>query len=357
MTAEMVPEQAKMEAFVGKAIGNASGALVTLMASIGDRLGLFKALAANGPATSDDLALRTGTDERYVREWLAGMTAAGYIEYDPITRRFTLPPEHVPVLAQEGGPASLGGAHQALLGFLPIVPQVIEAFRHGGGVPQAAYDSNYWEGIERFSAPWYENLLVPVWIPAVSGIQAKLERGVRVADIGCGAGRALIKLAQTFPNSRYVGYDVFPAQVARARANAEAAGVADRVTFTHDDVSRGLPEQYDFITTFDVIHDAVDPPALLRAIRRGLKPDGVYLCVDMNCSDKLEENAGPLGAMLYGISILYCMTTSLAAGGAGLGTAGLPELRLRELCLEAGFGSVRRLPLEDPFSSLYEVRP
>jgi 2-polyprenyl-3-methyl-5-hydroxy-6-metoxy-1,4-benzoquinol methylase len=187
-------------------------------------------------------------------------------------------------------------------------------------------------------------------------VRAKLERGALVADVGCGRGRAQIRLAQAFPNSRYIGFDVFQPTIARAAAAAEAAGVADRVTFAHLDGSTGLPEQYDLITTWDVVHDAVDPRGMLRAIRRALKPDGIYVCLDINCSEKLEENAGPLATLFHGFSILYCMTTSLAGGGEGLGTLGLPEPKLRELATEAGFGSVRRVPLENPFNNLYELR-
>lgn len=350
-------DQAKMGAFVGKAFSDASGSFATVLAAIGDRLGLFKDLAAHGPATSGELAARTGINERYAREWLSGLASAGYLEYDPTSHRFTLPPEHIPVLAQEGGPIFLGGAYQMTLGYLSVLDHVIAAFRAGGGVSQSTYGTEVWEGMERFGASMYDNLLVPVWIPAIPGLRDKLERGAQVADVGCGSGRALITLAQAFPNSHYVGYDSFETQVARATANAAAAGVADRVRFEQRDVAQGLPEQYDVIATFDVVHDAVEPLRLLRAIRQGLKPDGVYLCLEFNCSDKLEENAGPLGTIIYGISVMYCMTTSLAAGGEGLGTAGLPEAKLWTLSHEAGFGSLRRVPIDNPMSALYEIRP
>jgi 2-polyprenyl-3-methyl-5-hydroxy-6-metoxy-1,4-benzoquinol methylase len=186
-------------------------------------------------------------------------------------------------------------------------------------------------------------------------VQSKLERGVRVADVGCGRGRALISLAQEFPACRYFGYDVYGRAVREATAGAKAAGVQDRVTFQEVDVSKGLPGQYDVITTFDVIHDAVDPLGLLGVIRRGLAPDGVYVCLDINCSDKLEENISPLGALFHGYSVLYCMTTSLAWGGVGLGTVGFPERKVHEMCSEAGFRSVRRVPVESPFNNLYEI--
>jgi SAM-dependent methyltransferase len=349
-------DQAKMEAFVHKVLGDTSATLTTTLAVLGDRLGLFKDLAAHGPATSDELASRMGINERYAREWLGGMASAGYLEYAPATRRFTLPPEHVPALAQEGGPVFFGGIYQELPALTGVLDQLTVAFRAGGGVPQSAYSDHMWDGLERFTNLWFENLLTPQWLPAMPDVQAKLERGVQVADVGCGRGRALIKLAQAFPNSR-MGYDVFGPTIERAMANAQSAGVADRVRFAQRDVSKGLPEQYDVITTFDVVHDAVDPVGLLRTIRQGLRADGIYVCLDINCSEKLEENSGPLGAMFHGFSVLYCMTTSLAGGGIGLGTLGFHEPKVRELCAEAGFSSVRRVPLDNPFNNLYEIRP
>ncbi len=357
MTTQQSIDQAKAEAFVGKVLADTTSLAVTVMSSIGDRLGLFKSLARQGPATSEELADRAHVNERYAREWLGAMASAGYLEYDPASRRFTLPPEHVPVLAQEGGPVFFGGVQQEMVGLVGPFNQLLEAFRSGGGVPMEAYDPSAWEGVARFTNGWFENLLVPVWLPAMPDVQAKLEHGARIADVGCGQGRALIKLAQTYPQSRYVGYDNFAPGIEQATANAGAAGVADRVRFEHRDVSEGLPEQYDVITTFDVVHDAVNPRGLLRAIRNGLQPDGRYVCLEINSSDKLEENAGTLGAFFYSCSVLYCMTTSLAHHGEGLGTVGLPESKMRELSAEAGFSHVRRVPMENPFNILYEVTP
>jgi SAM-dependent methyltransferase len=184
----------------------------------------------------------------------------------------------------------------------------------------------------------------------------KLRQGADVADVGCGRGRALVKLAQAFSESRYVGFDAFAPSVQRATALARDAGVSDRVRYEVHDAAADLPGRFDVITTFDVIHDAADPIGVLRSIFRALKPDGIYVCLDVNCSDKLEENTGPLGSMFHGISILYCMTSSLAAGGAGLGTLGLHEHKLRELAAVVGFGGMRRVPIENPFNNLYELR-
>ena len=348
-------DQAGVDAFAAKVLNDTAGWAATTMAAIGDRLGLFKDLAAHGPATSDELAGRLGINERYAREWLAAMTSAGYIHHDQTSGIFSLPPEHAPALAQEAGPVFFGGAHHTLLGEVSVIDSVIQSFRDGGGVPQSAYPDSTFDGMERFSAPWFENLLLQEWIPAMPEVGTKLEQGCRVADVGCGRGRALIKLAQAFPRSRYVGYDVYGPNVDRATANAGDAGVGDRVTFRQADVSTEIPGEYELITTFDVIHDAVDPVGILRAIRAALTPDGRYLCLEINCSEKLEENVGPLGTILYSVSVLYCMTTSLADGGEALGTAGLPESKLRELCREAGFGKFRRVPFENPFNVLYEI--
>ena len=350
-------DTAKADAFVGRVLGDTSAMTTVILAAIGDRLGLFKALAGRAPATSAELAAQTGCNERYVREWLGGMASAGYLEYRSTDGRFALPPEHAPVLAQESGPVFFGGVHQELLGTLPTLPRVIQAFRRGGGVAAEAFDGNLWEGIERFTASWFEHLLLPVWLPALPGVQGKLEQGASLADVGCGHGVALIRLAQAYPRARFTGYDVLAPAVARATANAEAAGVAERVRFRQLDGSKGLPEQYDIITTFDVVHDAADPEGLLRAIRVALRPDGIYLCVEINCAERLEENAGPIGALFHGFSILLCMTTSLAEGGAGLGTLGLPEPAMRAYCARAGFSHMRRVPLENPFNVLYEVHP
>jgi SAM-dependent methyltransferase len=356
MTVQQSIDQAKTEAFLQKTMADVVSAVTTVMASIGDRLGLFKELA-KGPASSAELAERAHINERYAREWLSEMASAGYLAYDPASQHFTLPPEHAPVLAQEGGPFFFGGAYQLLIAEIGPFNQLLQAFRQGGGVPMEAYGPDTWEGQARFSGGFFEHLLVPVWLPAMPEVQAKLERGALVADVGCGQGRALIKLAQTYPQSRYVGYDLFAPSVATATANALAAGVADRVRFEHLDVSEELPEQYDIITTFDVVHDAVSPLRLLRAIREGLRADGRYVCMEANGSDKLEENVGLVGSLFYGVSVLYCMTTSLADQGEGLGTLGLPETKLRELCAEAGFSQVRRVPIEVPFNNLYEITP
>jgi SAM-dependent methyltransferase len=348
-------DEARVAAFAEKAFGDFTGAMTTALCALGDKLGLFAALA-QGSATATELARRAGVSERYTIEWLRGLTAAGYLEHDRAGDVFTLPPEHAPALAEEGGPAFLGGAYQETMAMLTLFGDVAERFRDGGGVEQSSYPPDFWDGLSRFTSGWFENFLVQQWIPAMPDLEAKLNEGAAVADVGCGAGRASIKLAEAYPGSRHVGYDIADAQLELARRNAAGAGVDDRVRFEKLDVARGLPETYDVVTTFDVIHDAVDPLGLLKAIRAALEDDGIYVCLDVNCQDDPDDNEGPLAAAFYGFSVFYCMTTSLAHGGAGLGTCGLPEAKLKELCAEAGFGEVRRLALDNPFNNVYEVR-
>jgi SAM-dependent methyltransferase len=348
-------DQARADAFVGKVVGDTVGLATTAMASIGDRLGLFKALAESGPSTSAGLATRTGTHERYVTEWLAAMANAGYLEYNPATKQYTLPPEHAPVLARETGPVFFGGVHEEFVGLLGSFEKLLGHIRSGGGLGLDDYPDSMYEGIDRFTAGWFENLLIPVWLPLVPHVVNKLEQGARLADVGCGRGRALIKLAQAFPESRFVGYEIYAPNVDAATKNVRTAGLEDRITIRHADASEGLAGRYDVITTFDVVHDAVNPRGMLRGIHDALQPDGSYLCLEINCSDKPEENHGPIGALLQSCSVLLCLTLSLSGGGEGLGTLGLPEPKLRELGTEAGFSSVRRIPMQNPFNSLYEL--
>jgi SAM-dependent methyltransferase len=358
MTTEAVAlDESKVEEFLGKALTDLAGTTTVLLAAIGDRFGLFKDLAANGPATSVDLAGRTGINERYAREWLGGMYTAGYINYDPSSATFSLPPEHAPVLAQENGPMFFGGTYEMMAGIPAVLEQLTDAFVRGGGVPQSAYPDSTWSGMERFTGGWFDNLMVQEFIPAIPDVEAALKRGVDVADIGCGSGRALIRLAEAYPKCRFVGYDLFPGQLDRAKRAVAEAGLGDKIRLELGDASKPIPETYDVITTFDVVHDAADPLGLVKSIRAALNPGGYYLCLDINCSDRLEENAGPLGALFHGFSVLYCMTTSLAQGGEGMGTLGLHEKRVRELADEAGFSKVDRAPVENPFNNLWVLQP
>ncbi|MET7271168.1 methyltransferase domain-containing protein [Streptomyces flaveolus] len=352
MAAQRARDEAKVEAFMEKALGDISATMTLGLCHVGDRLGLFKDLAANGPARSQELADRLDLNERYVREWLRGLTAAGYLE-EPESGRFHLPAEHVPALADEAGPMFLGGVYQMVPAALAPYERLIEAFRSGGGVRQSDYPDILWDGMSRFTGSWFENVMVDDWLSTFPHVVERLERGIDVADVGCGAGRALIVLARRFPRSRFTGFDIFPAQVERARTNAEKAGVADRATFETVDAAQGLPRRYDLVTTFDVVHDAAEPKRLLAALRAAVEDDGDYVMLEINC----EDNVGPVAAMFYGFSVFYCMTTSLANGGAGLGARGMPEAVVRSLCTEAGFSDVTRSTAEDPFNVLYDIKP
>ncbi len=348
-------DEARLGAFMERALGDAAGFMATTLAALGDRLGLFEALDRHGPCTSAELAEHAGVDPRYALEWLRGMRACGYL--DAGGDRFALAPEHAQVLAVEGGPFFLGGAYEVTLGYLRPLDRLTEAFRSGGGVPQSAYPAETWEGMSRFGRPMYDNALVQRWVPAVDGLLDRLERGVRWADVGCGGGLAVIRLAQTFPSSSFVGYDSFEGQLELARRAAHEAGVGDRVRFELLDASTGLPERFDVVSTFDVVHDAADPGRLLAAIRAALAPDGLLLVLEMRSADDPAENVGPLATIQYGVSVLYCMTTSLAQGGAALGTCGMPVGRLRSACAAAGFSELREIACDDPMNALYAVRP
>jgi 2-polyprenyl-3-methyl-5-hydroxy-6-metoxy-1,4-benzoquinol methylase len=304
------------------------------------------------------LADRTGLQERYLREWLAGMTAAGYLSYDSPSGRYAMPDAHVPVLAEEAGVWFFGAAFfDFSTNYGKTFQELLEAFCTGGGVAQEVYGEEVAASIDRFTAPWFEHRLVPEWIPAMPSVQALLEAGATVCDVGCGRGRALIRLAEVFPQCQFVGIDAYEPAIRGARAKAQHAGVQDRVRFEVADAAAGLPGRFDVITTFDVIHDSADPRGILRAIHDALEPTGWYVCVDINCAENPEDNAGPLATVLYGSSLSYCLPVSLATGGAGLGTLGLTPSRLNELARGAGFSHLRQVPIDDPFNNLYELTP
>jgi 2-polyprenyl-3-methyl-5-hydroxy-6-metoxy-1,4-benzoquinol methylase len=357
-TAQVTRSETTVEGFAEKVLGDYAGANAFFMAGIGDRLGLFAVLAANEPQSSAELADRTDLQERYLREWLAGMTAAGYLSYDPPSGRYAMPDAHVPVLAEEAGIWFFGAAFfDFSTNYGETFHMLLDAFRSGGGVSQEAYGEEVAASIDRFTAPWFEHRLVAEWIPAMPDVRALLDAGATVCDVGCGRGRALITLAEAFPQCRFVGIDAYEPAIRGARVKAQSAGVQDRVRFEVADAASGLPGRSDVITTFDVIHDSADPRGILRAIHDALEPTGRYVCVDINCAENPEDNAGPLGTVLYGSSLAYCLPVSLASGGAGLGTLGLPPSRLTELARGAGFSHLRPVPIDDPFNNLYELTP
>lgn len=349
-------DEAKVEQFVMRALGDASAMQTVLFCALGDRLGLFKDLASTGAGTSVEIAKRTGLNERYIREWAGGLVNAGYLDYDAKQQTFSLPAENAVVLAEEDSPVFFGGMYSMFPSIANVFGQVEEAFRKGGGAPQSAYPDAFYDDMFRFTSAWFEHHLVQEWLPLVPDVVAKLNAGASLADVGCGRGLALIKLAQAFPKASFAGYDIYGPNVIAANERIKAAGLSNRIRIEERDVSKGLDDTFDIVTTFDVIHDAIDPRGLLRVIREGLKPGGTYLCLDINCSDKLEENNGPLGTLFHGFSVFYCMTTSLANGGEGLGTLGLNPKKLNELGTEAGFSAIEQVPLGDPFNTLFTLK-
>lgn len=350
-TAEQM-NQEKHEAFVDGALGDLKGGLVMLMAYLGDRLDLFRTMAGRRMASSD-LADASHLQERYVREWLNAMACAGYVEYDPPSQTYRLPPEHEPVLVDSKSPVFFGGMYQELPALWAVMPGLMEKFRNGGGLSIEDYGREWWDGMERFTATWFENFLLQEWIPKADGLKQRLEDGAHVADIGCGRGRALVKLAEAFPRMTAVGFDLSETNLEGARRLAEKAGVADRIDFRKHDVHEGLPETFDVALTFDAMHDLKEPETAFGAIHDALVDDGKYLLMEFRVGDRLEDNLGPLGAMFYTFSVTYCMTTSLGMNGAGLGTCGMPESVVRDMAKRAGFAGVEVVPFDNPFNKVY----
>jgi hypothetical protein len=351
------PDLAAAQQFLGRVVADMSSAMGGVLCALGVRLGLFQQLAASGPATSEELAAAAGLDERYLREWLYGMASAGYLEVDRAQARYSVPPGVAAVLAAEGSPVDMTGGYRLLPALTGALDAVTEAFRTGEGVSQDRYPAELYAAMEQMSSSWLNTMYVHMWIPAVEGLARRLGQGGRVADIGCGGGRALVLGAQAFPASEFVGYDMYPPNVERARAAAEEAGVGDRVHIVQADAATALHGHFDLVTAFDVLHDAPDPAGLLRRIRAALDPDGVLLLLESRSADDPLDNAGPQAVILYATSVLYCLPTSCGHGGAGLGTLGLPPGRIRDLCGSAGFRSIRPVPNPNPFNALYEIRP
>jgi len=357
MTGKTPIDKERAKAFLARFQGDLAGAMAARMCAIGDRLGLFKSLHEQGPASSAELAQRTGINERYAREWLQGLAAAGYLDVDSQRKTYTLPAEHVMPLADEDSPLFQGGILELLAHAQTPFEQLVEAFKNGGGVAQAHFHPNLYHGMSRSSGVRYKNLLLQQWLPSMPDVLARLERGVSVVDIGCGKGSALLRMAEAFPRSNFLGIDAFAPQVEGANARAEAAGLSGRLKFEVGDGAEKLPANYDVIFTFDVIHDSPRPREAMANIRAHLNPDGVYVLQEITSEDDMHANIGPMAAMKYGMSLHYCMTTSLAQGGEGLGTCGMPEKMVRELSNEAGFSRVVKSPASGDFFSLYELWP
>jgi SAM-dependent methyltransferase len=355
-TAPATLDEAKLNAFVGKMVGDVGATLTGALVIIGDRLGLYRALAADGAMTSAELAGKTGTHERYVREWLANQAASGYLEYDASTERFTLPPEHQPVLSDENSPVLLAGLYQIAQTLFADEPKISEAFKTGRGFGWHEHDQRLFGATERFFRPGYNANLVAAWIPALDGVEAKLRAGAQVADVGCGLGTSTILMAKAFPASRFVGYDYHDGSIAAARKAADRAGVADRVRFDVASAQTFPGDGYDFITCFDCIHDMGDPAGAAAHIHAALKPDGTFMMVEPFANDKLEDNLNPVGRVFYAASTILCTPASLSQDvGLGLG-AQAGEARMRDIFTGGGFTRFRRAT-ETPFNLIFEARP
>lgn len=349
-------EEARLHEFMGKALGDLGGAMNAALVILGDRLGLYKAMAGAGPMTSRALAKKTGTAERYVREWLAAQAAGGYVTYDPATKRFHLPDEQAMALAVEDSPAFIPGAYQVIAALLHDEPKVREVFKTGAGLGWHEHHHNLFEGTERFFRPSYAAHLVTEWIPALEGVGDALRRGGRVADVGCGHGASTILMAQAFPESQFFGFDYHVQSIEWARAAAEEAGVQERVTFEVATAKTFAPRDYDLVTVFDCLHDMGDPIGASQHVRQTLAENGAWMIVEPFAGDQLEDNLNPIGRLFYSASTLICTPASQAQEvGLCLG-AQAGEARLREVVTQGGFTRFRRAT-ETPFNLVLEAKP
>jgi 2-polyprenyl-3-methyl-5-hydroxy-6-metoxy-1,4-benzoquinol methylase len=346
----------KLFEFVFKAVDEVGATLNTALVVMGDRLGLYRALAGAGPLTPTELAERTDTAERYVREWLNAQAAGGYVEYDADSGRYSLPPEQAAALTDEDSPAYLPGFFQIALGSVIDSPRITEAARSGDGIGWGDHVHDVHEGCERFFRPSYNAHLVAEWLPALDGVVEKLERGITVADVGCGHGASTILMAKAFPNSTFLGFDYHDGSIATAAERAESAGVAGRVSFGAEPASSYSGDGYDLVTMFDCLHDMGDPAGAARHVRASLAPDGTWMIVEPRAGDRVEENLNPVGRAYYSFSTLLCTPASLSQEvGLALG-AQAGEARIREIVTGAGFSSFRWVA-ETPFNMVFEARP
>jgi SAM-dependent methyltransferase len=346
----------KLGAFMNQVVGELGATAGAALVVTGDRLGLWKAMDGAGGVTAPELAEATGTTERYVREWLLAQAAGGYVDYDPATKRFFLPPEHALVLADDSSPYFVGGAFQSFTSLVRDEPMIREAFTSGAGVGWHEHHHDLFEGTERFFRTGYTTYLVGEWLPALEGVVEKLERGARVADVGCGLGASTILMAAAFPNSTFVGYDYHDASIDAARRRAEDAGVSDRVQFEVASALALPGHDYDLVAMFDCLHDMGDPVGAARRVRSVLADDGTWLIVEPFAHDAVEDNLNPVGRVYYAASTLVCTPASLSQEvGLGLG-AQAGERRLRDVATAGGFTRFRRAA-ETPFNIVLEARP
>src|SRR3954471_9883891 len=346
-------DEKRLEEFVGRAVADVGALLGGAMVVLGDKLGLYRAMAGRGSVTSAELAARTGTAERYVREWLSAQAARGYVTYDG-DGRFSLPDEHAVPLTDETSPACVIGAFEIALGSVYATDTIIERFRTGDGFAWGAHDQHVLGGCERFFRPGYLNNLASAWIPALDGVEAKLAAGALVADVGCGHGASTLLLAETYPASTVVGFDAHEGSIDAARKRAADAGLSDRVRFEVAS-AKTIGGTYDLVCFFDCLHDMGDPAGACAHVRNCLTPDGTLMLIEQFANDDVAANLTPVGAAYYGFSTLLCTPSSLSQEvGAALG-AQAGERRLREIVTGAGFATLRRVA-ETPFNIVLEAR-
>jgi len=345
----------KLNAFIGRFVTDLGAAVHTGMVVIGERLGLYKALAT-GPMSSSELASCTETDERYLREWLASQAAGGYITYNEQTHKFSLTEEQAFTLAKEDSPAYLPGAFELALGSLAAVPRIADSFRSGAGMGWHEHVDGVFHGCEKFFRPGYAANLVSSWIPALAGVKEKLEAGARVADVGCGKGASTVLMAKAFPKSRFFGFDYHDKSIEAARESAEREGLADRVSFEVSKAKDFPGKNYDFVAVFDCLHDMGDPVGAAKHVRNSLAEDGTWMIVEPFANDQLKDNLNPVGRVYYSFSTLLCTPCSRSQEvGLCLG-AQAGEARIREVVTAAGFKRFGRAT-ETPFNIVYEARP
>ena len=351
-----VLDPAKLEKFVFRCVDEVGATLNTALVVMGDRLGLYRAMAGAGPLTPEELAKRTDTAERYVREWLNAQAAGGFVEYDAASGRYTLPPEQAVALTDADSPAYLPGFFQIALGSVHDSARITEAARRGAGVGWHEHGQDVLDGCERFFRPGYNANLLSSWLPALDGVVEKLERGARAADVGCGHGASTALMAQAFPNSTFTGSDYHDGSIDVARERAASAGVGDRARFEVASAAAFSGRGYDLITMFDCLHDMGDPVGAARHVRDAIAPDGTWMIVEPAAGDRVEDNLNPVGRAYYSFSTLLCTPASLSQEvGLALG-AQAGEARIRDVVTAAGFTRFRRAA-ETPFNIVYEARP
>jgi SAM-dependent methyltransferase len=349
------PDPEKLNALMGRLLGDLGAAATGALVVLGDRLGLYKAMADGTPRTSKDLAKKTKLKERYVREWLSAQAAAGLVDYDKTNQTFSLNPEQAMALAEEGSPAFFAGAFQTLQSMWLDEPKIAAAFKSGKGVGWHEHSKCLFKGTERFFRPGYNANLVSSWIPALNGVEAKLKKGAVVADVGCGHGASTILMAQAYPNSTFFGFDYHAPSIAVAKEAAKKAKVDKRITFAKASAKDFPAKSYDVVAMFDCLHDMGDPVGAAKHVKKTLKKDGTFLLVEPFANDTLEENLNPVGRVFYAASTMICTPASLSQEvGLGLG-AQAGEKRLREVANKAGFSHFRRAT-QTPFNLVFEAR-